>query len=466
MSAVLSDFPLEASRQLPFSLEAEQAVLGGLMLANEMFPEVSGWLEPHHFFRHDHRAIYAAICELAQREQPFDFLTLGDHLRGSDVSPDYLTELSANIPGVANLVAYAEIIVERAGRRRVIEIGSGMVDEAFQPSAKTVDEIVGEASRSLSDMEPARRGGVMTANQVGKKWSQDFSERVEADGKPTGLLTPWSEFNRRTGGLMPAELIVVAGRPAMGKSAWAINLATCAALREPSPLRVLFFSLEMSAEQIFRRAIASISNVPLSWLKAPDRKNDECWAATVAAGRLLKASGLLIDDTPALAWPQIEARAQREARKAPLDLVIVDHLHIIPLPGKTRETVEIGHITAGGKKLSKQLSVPVILLSQLNRGLEGRVNKRPTLGDLRESGNIEQDADQIVFLYRDDYYAKQEGRPSQAPGVVEMNIAKFREGEPGPVYGTDELAFGRIADRHDQNLDIPEHATKKSGGMN
>lgn len=462
MSAVLSDFPLEASRPLPFSLEAEQAVLGGLMLANEAFPEVSGWLEPGHFFRQDHQAIYAAVCELAQKTQPFDFLTLGDHLRGSEVSPDYLTELSANTPGVANLVAYAEIIVERAGRRRVIEIGSCMVDEAFQASAKTVDEIAGEASRSLTELEPVRRGGVMTAQQVGKTWAAELAARHASAGTPQGLLTPWGEFNRRTGGLMDGDLIIAAGRPGMGKSAFAVNLATSAAMRGK---RSLIFSLEMTGAAIFQRAVASIANVPLSWLKAPDN-NDEYWTNTTNTTELLRKSGLLIDDTPSLAWPQIEARAQREARKAPLGLVILDHLHLVPLPGKTRETVEIGHITAGGKRLAKQLGCPVVFLSQLNRSLEGRINKRPVMADLRESGNIEQDADMIVFIYRDDYYAEQEGRASAAPGIVEMNIAKYREGEPGRVLGTAELAYGRIGDRADQSLELPEHKTSRRGGMN
>lgn len=452
------------ARELPHSVEAEQSVLGALMLVNESLPEVAGWLESGHFYRHDHRAIYAAITELANAEKPFDAVTVGDWLAGSEVDYGYVVEITANTGSAANIRAYAEIVKEHANRRALVEVGIALTNAALDPAGKSADEIAGEAGRELSAMETAKRGGcVLNARQVGKVWADDFQRRYENGGQIQGLCLPWAEFNRRSGGLNPGDLVIVAGRPGMGKSAFAINAATSVAMRGK---RALMFSLEMSAAQIFNRALSSITDVPLAWLKAPDAEHGEFWPRVTAGTAKLRDSGLLIDDTAGLAWPQIEARAQREAMRGKLDMIVVDHLHLIPLPGKTRETVEIGHITAGAKKLGKRHGCPVVLLSQLNRSLEARQNKRPVMSDLRESGNIEQDADLIVFLYRDDYYAEMEGRGSQAPGIVELHIAKHREGEPGRVLANAALAYGRIDDREDQGFEISLGAkSAKSSGL-
>ncbi len=458
---------MDRLRVPPHSIEAEQAVLGGVLLVNEAFAEVSGWLAAEDFYRRDHQRIFQAVTELAGKDQPFDAVTVGDWLndRGESDLVDggaYLIELASTTPSAANVRAWGEIVRENASRRALIGIGTALANDAFDPQGKSADELAGEAGRELAALETSKRGGcILSAQQVGKLWSADFKARYENGGQIQGLCLPWAAFNRRTGGLNPGDLIIAAGRPGMGKSAFAINAATSVALRGQ---RALIFSLEMSAAQIFNRALASITDVPLAWLKAPDPDHEEYWARVPVGTKQLRDSGLLIDDTAGLSWQQIEARTRREAMRGALSLIVVDHLHLIPLPGKTRETVEIGHITAGAKKLAKTHGCPVILLSQLNRSLESRQGKRPVMSDLRESGNIEQDADVIVFIYRDDYYAEQEGRPSQAPGVVELHIAKHREGEPGRVLATAALGFGRIDDRDNQDLDLAPVA-KVRGGM-
>lgn len=464
MSAV-HDYP--QGYPIPHSEDAEQAVLGGLMLANEAYPRIAGWLEAGNFYRRDHQLIFSAIVELAEKGQPFDAVTIGDWFaeRGQAELVDngaYLTELAANTASAANVEAYAEIVRELAQRRALIEIAGKVIAACHNPDGRSAEDLAGDAVRELAGIGATHRGAVMNAAQAGRLWWEDFQRRYEHGSGPSGLCLPWTAFNERTGGLNPGDLVIVAGRPGMGKSAWAINALTSVAMRGK---RALIFSLEMTAAQIYNRAIASIADIPLSWMRSPDDEHEDYWTRVTTSLRALKESGLLIDDTPGLAWQQIESRVAREALRGALDLIVVDHLHLIPLPGKTRETVEIGAITAGAKKLAKKHKCPVVLLSQLNRSVEQRANKRPTMADLRESGNIEQDADVIVFLYRDDYYAQLEGRQSQAPNIVEMNIAKLREGEPGRVLATANLAYARIEDREDQSLAIVETASEKRGGM-
>lgn len=461
--AALYGEPAHAERVLPHSVEAEQAVLGGLMLANEAMAQIGDWLASEDFYRREHQTIYAAMLAMAERKVPFDVVTIADALESAEVDPAYVIELASTTPSAANIVAYAEIVRDKANLRRVIEIGTGMADAGFQPDGRSSAEIVGEAQRSIAELRGDKRaGGFVTAKQAGAMWYAEFERRYGGDTSNSGLRTPWSGFNRLVGGMMAGDLVIVAGRPSMGKSAWAVNVATSACLRGE---RVLFFNLEMTAASIFNRCVSSVGNVPLAWLKDPlgfNGPDSELYSDRVTmAVRDINGSPLLIDDTAGLTMPQIVARARREHMRGKIGAVIVDHLHLIPLPGKTRETVEIGHITAALKKLAKELECPVILLSQLNRSLEARTNKRPTMADLRESGNIEQDADLIVLLYRDDYYSEREGRTSPLAGFVEMIIAKQREGETGTAWGRNALAFGRIDDYEGPAPQI--HASYQNG---
>lgn len=450
----------EAARVLPSSVQAEQAVLGGLMLAPEALAKVSDWLSPEDFIREDHRAIYRAILELTEARKPVDPVTMAEWFIAQDLGDmvgggQYLIELSTATPSAANIVAYAEIVADKAKLRAMIDAGTNIANQAFEPGGRDTRDLIAEAQQSLAQLSGNPRiGGVKTMREVGRRWFADLQKRYEDRGGLTGLPTPWAKFNGMTGGLQPGHLIVVAGRPSMGKSAWAINAAVLNALRRK---RVLFFNLEMTDVSIYNRAAAALGDVPLKWLRDPaqewrDENGDErdYWAQASDAVRSLDASGLLVDDTPGLGKNQIIARAKREHMRGALDMVIVDHLHLMPLPGKTRETVEIGDITREFKGLAKHLGCPVVLLSQLNRSLETRTNKRPVMADLRESGNIEQDADLIVFLYRDDYYAEKDERASEFPGLVEIIIGKQREGETGKVWARDQLAFGKLGEYDDE----------------
>lgn len=461
MNSNVAEFPVDSIRGMPAAIDAERSVLGSLMLDNDSLPKVSDWLKPEDFLRVDHQAIYTVILALASASKPFDVLTVGDSLE-PDIAAEVIA-IASDAFSSANVVAYAEIVKSKATQRRLIDIGNRVVESGFNPEGRDLSEIVSEATMELAELPSIKRGTLKSAKVVGKAWFEELKRRFEMDGELIGLPTPWSGFNKLSNGLQDGQLIIVAGRPSMGKSAWAVNVATSVALRDK---RVLFFNLEMTDTSIFNRAVSSICDVPLSWLQKPGSGADTYWSrVTQAAGRL-NNSGLMIDDTAGLTWTQIVSRCRRERMRGDVSLVIVDHLHLMPLPGKTRETVEIGHITAAFKKLAKELGCPVILLSQLNRSLETRSNRRPAMADLRESGNIEQDADMIVFLYRDDYYAAREGRKSPLDGFVEMIVAKQREGDTGTAWGRNELAFGRIGDYEGEppKIDIPQ-AKENSRGL-
>jgi replicative DNA helicase len=456
---------VEQLRVPPQSIEAEQAVLGGLMLKSEALVLVADWLAVGDFYRRDHQLIYRAIAELAEKNTPFDAVTLGEWFESMGQSEQvaggaYLVELASTTPSAANIVAYAEIVRDKAVLRQLIEVGTEAVNNGFSPDGRDTRELIAESNRAVAALSGnPRAGGVKGMKDVGTRWFAEMQRRYENQSGLLGLPTPWGKFNSLTAGLKPGDLIVVAGRPSMGKSAFAVNIATANAL---SSKRVMFFNLEMTDISIFNRAIASVMTVPLQWLRFPQDEGDY-WPRVTEGMRLMISSALLIDDTPALRREQIIARAKREHMRQPLDMVIIDHLHLMPLDGKTRETVEIGHITRDLKALAKDLNIPVVLLSQLNRGLETRTgSKRPVMADLRESGNIEQDADLIVFLYRDDYYAEKEDRASEFPGFVEIIIGKQREGETGRVWARDRLAYGCIDD-YDGEPPIPQRPQSTKG---
>jgi replicative DNA helicase len=440
----------------PQSVPSEQAVLGGLMLAPASLAKISDWITPEDFYRRDHQLIYQAILELAAKDRPYDAVTLGEWFESMGQAElvaggAYLIELASTTPSAANITAYAEIVRDKAVLRRGIEVGTKLVNDCFQPDGRETTELLVEAQRAVAQLAGnPRAGGPQGMKEVGRSWYDEMQRRYADKGGLLGLPTPWARFNDLTAGFKPGELIVVAGRPSMGKSAFAVNVATCNALRNK---RVLFFNLEMTAVSIYNRAIGSLMGVPLKWLRKPvdDARDDDgnevnYWSRVTEGVRQMNGAALRIDDTPGLRLAQLLARTRREHMRSPLDLVIVDHLHLMPLPGKTRETVEIGEITRELKGLAKELGCPVMLLSQLNRSLETRQNKRPVMADLRESGNIEQDADVIVFLYRDDYYAEREERPSEYPGLVEIIVGKQREGEAGKVWARDRLAYGVLDD--------------------
>lgn len=436
----------------PQSVQSEQSVLGGLMLADDALSKVCDWLEPDDFYRRDHQLIYQAILELAAKSQPFDAVTLGEWFEAQGIGDQvaggaYLVELASTTPSAANIVAYAEIVRDKSALRRLIEIGTGIVNDGFQPDGRDTREIVSAASRAIAQMDTAAKlGGPKSMRDVGLRWFEEIQRRYADEGGMVGHPTPWGNFNALTGGLADGDLVIIAGRPGMGKSAFAVNAATSVALRDQS---VLFFNLEMTDVSIYNRAVASVMDVPLAWLRRPqDGGETDYWPRVTEGVRRMNQAALLVDDSPRLTIEQIVARAKREHMRRPVRMVIIDHMHLIPLPSnsKRNDAALMAEISGQLKGLAKSLNCPVVALAQLNRGVESRANKRPMMSDLRESGAIEQDADLIAFLYRDDYYAEQEGRPSQYPGMVELIVAKQREGRTGKVWLRDGLAYGRLDD--------------------
>lgn len=415
----------------PNAIEAEQSVIGGLMLDPKSIAKVSDWLAEDDFYRRDHRALYRAINLLAGKGKPCDTVTMIDWLRDNGLleivgGATYVLELSNNTPSAANIIAYAEIVKQKSQLRELIEAGTEIAGEAFDGKASAVD-IAAKATQQLGRIAAnVNRGGLRPAKALMRDWFSDLTRLYEIGERVTGLPTPWKALNEATHGLQDGELILLPARPNMGKSVAGFNLATFTALRGQ---RTAVFSLEMTANQIIRRSIACLAGVPHDWLKAPTNEDDDSelyWPRITNASADLKAAPLWIDDEPSLTIEQIRGRALREHLHSPLRLVVIDHAHIIARPGKN-DASEYGVITRGAKALAKELSCPVVLLAQLNRGVESRTEKRPMMSDLRASGEFEQDADLILFLYRDDYY----NSATHLQGVVEVEIGKGRDVKTG-----------------------------------
>lgn len=473
---------VETLRIPPHAVDAEQSVLGGLMLAAasetrrgaEALAKLSDWLASEDFYRREHQLIYRAILDLAGRGQPFDALTLGEWFEGQGMAElvaggSYLVEIVSNTASAANIVAYAEIVLQKSQLRQAIEIGTDLANAGFQPEGRDAGEIATEATRRLQEIRgTGRAGGLSLASAGLSDWYEDLIRRYEQDGAVTGLPYPWAEVNRVTHGLQPGELTIIAARPSMGKSIMGLNLALMTALRGET---TALFSLEMTTRQINRRNIASLENVPYSWLLAPAKGADDVdYTPHVSnAIRQLKGAPLLIDESAGLSIDKIVARARRAHMQRPIKLLLLDHMHEVRLPGKRDTRFEVGEIADAGKMLAKEFDCPAVWLAQLNRGLETRSDKRPTMADLRESGEIEQKADVIWFLYREDYY--QRTNPNWTPRHdVELILGKGRDLEVGaPIVlredykhmalrDWDEDRYGPIPKRH-------EAAAGKKGGL-
>lgn len=432
MDGARDDRDVSRLRVPPQSVGAEQAVLGGLMLVNDRLCDVIDVLAEADFYRRDHRLIYRAIVEMAEKRQPFDAVTLGEWFESIGLAEQvaggaYLVELASTTPSAANIVAYAKIVADKATLRRVIEFGTDAVNDGFQPDGRDSAEIVEGLQHRFVDLQPRQGGGLRKAGDSLNGWFERFSERFDRGDRMTGLPTPWQELNAVTHGLQGGKLYLFAGRPGMGKSVVGLNLALFSALRGKT---TGLFSLEMSTEECHDRNIASLARVPLDWVMAPHSKADEDWLARMTpAIRNIKSAPLYIDDTAALTVRQFEARARRLHRQQQLDLLVIDHLHEFLVDPKLAR-FEYGHAAQVCKKLAKEWNIPVVALSQLNRAVTGRTDKRPTMSDLRASGELEQKADVIVLLHREDYYDTPE-QATHLQHVVEMHIAKGRSIKAG-----------------------------------
>jgi replicative DNA helicase len=428
----------EALKVPPHSVEAEQAVLGGLMLDNSAWDTVADRITEIDFYRADHRLIFRAIADLAGRSEPCDAVTLSEHLTRRDESEQtgglaYLGTLARDTPSAANIRAYADIVRERALLRELIRVGGEIATSAFDTEGRTAVELVDEAERRVFEIAEAGRrtgAGFVAIREVLGTTIDRLDQLHQSQGHLTGVGSGFNELDRMTAGLQPGDLIIVAGRPSMGKTTLAINMAENAAIG--ANVAVAVFSMEMSREQIAFRMISSLGRVNQSHLRT-GRFGDEDWSRINAAISMMKSAPIYIDDTPALTPTEIRARARRLKRQHGLGLVVVDYLQLMQVPGtKENRATEISEISRSLKALARELHVPVIALSQLNRSVEQRTDKKPVMSDLRESGAIEQDADLIALIYREEVYDPNTTRK----GIADIIIAKQRNGPTGEVHLT------------------------------
>jgi len=433
----------------PHSLEAEQSVLGGLMMNNAAWEKVEEILVADDFYRRDHRLIFIAMTELSVNSSPIDAITVSEHLdrhgHADDTGGlDYLAELVKNTPSVANIQAYAEAIRERALIRQLIATANDIADAGFNPEGRKSAELIDYAETSIFRIAEQRTSDGKGPRSLKTGLLDETLSRIEkmseAKGGITGLSTGFTEFDKRTTGLQPADLVIIAGRPSMGKTTFAMNIAEHAAVTEDKP--VLIFSMEMPADALLMRCLSSLGRVDQTRIRSGTMQ-DQDWNQLVSAFNLLKERGsMYIDDTPNMSPAEVRTRARRVAREnGGLSLIVIDYLQLMSVPGKgDNRTLEVSEISRSLKALAKELSVPVIALSQLNRSLEQRSDRRPVMADLRESGAIEQDADLIAFIYRDEVY----NEDTEHKGMAEILISKQRNGPIGKFLLTFQGKFTRF----------------------
>ncbi|MBM4191703.1 MAG: replicative DNA helicase [Gammaproteobacteria bacterium] len=436
-------------RTPPHSLEAEQAVLGGLMLDASAWDNVADVLRAEDFFRPDHRLIFDAIGQLAAQVKPVDAVTVSEQLerngRLSDVGGlAYLGALARDTPTAANVRAYAAIVRERSLLRQLLTAGTEIAASVFNNEGETAQELVESAEGRVFAIAErgahGKRDGAVSVQQIMPGLIDQIDEWHNNPDGMRGLPTGFDAFDRKTGGLRGGDLVVVAGRPSMGKTTFAINMAEYAALKAGVNASVAIFSMEMPSEQLLTRMLSSIGRVSLGHIRSGQISDDDWPRITGAVGQLSDAK-IFIDETPALTPIELRARARRVYRENGLNLVIVDYLQLMQVPGtKENRATEIAEISRGLKTLAKELSVPVIALSQLNRGVEQRADKKPVMSDLRESGAIEQDADMILLIYREEVYDKN----TTKKGIAEIDLAKHRNGETGAFLLTFQGQYSRF----------------------
>jgi replicative DNA helicase len=430
------DPSLEPLKIPPNSVQAEQSVLGGLMLDNQTWDTVADKVVEEDFYYRGHKLIFRVIAELADKQMPFDIITISEALRAAGQLEDaggfaYLGVIAKDTPSAANIATYASIVRDRSVLRQLIHIGTEIANSAFNPEGQNTAELIESAECAIFKIaEQLQRGqsGFIPIKTLLAKAVDKIEMLYEQEGTVTGAATGFTDLDNLTSGLQPADLVIVAGRPSMGKTTVAMNMAENVAIKTGLPVAV--FSMEMPGDALAMRMMSSLGRIDQNKIRTGKLEDDE-WPRLTSAINLLAETKLFIDDTPALNPTEVRARARRLMREhGQIGLVVLDYIQLMQSPSSGDNRVQqISDISRGLKALAKELNVPVIALSQLNRNLEQRPNKRPIMSDLRESGAIEQDADLILFVYRDEVY----NEDSPDKGVAELIIGKQRNGPLGTV---------------------------------
>lgn len=422
-----------AADHMPHSIEAEQSVLGGLMLENNKLDAVLEVVSEQDFYRQDHRIIFRMMVNLQEAAQPLDVITLSDELHKHDQLDrvgglGYLVEMANNTPSAANIVAYAKIVRERSTLRQLIDAAQEISKSSMNPAGLDSDDLLQLAEKRVAEIAEDRpkEGGLVGVNDLLKATVQKIDELFRSGSDVTGVPSGLTDLDQRTSGWQQGELIILAARPSMGKTALALNFVESALFSQPKP--VLVFSMEMPSNAMIMRMMSSVGRIDQTKMRN-GKLTEEDWPKLSSAVAKLKDKLLFIDDTPGLNPQELRARIRRIAREhGNPGLIMVDYLQLMTVAGASEgRTQEISEISRSLKGIAKEFDCPMIALSQLNRGVEQRPNKRPMNSDLRESGAIEQDADVILFIYRDEYY--HEDSPDK--GIAELIIGKQRNGEIG-----------------------------------
>lgn len=429
---------VDALKLPPQSIDAEQSVLGGLLLDNQRWDSVADKLTADDFYRREHRVIFNAVARLTQDNSPVDVVTVSEVLEKIgelEIAGGlaYIGSLANNTPSAANIVAYAEIVRERSVLRQLLAAANEISHSAYHTEGRSATELLDRAEKRIFDISEKgarRRGGFEPIASLLSKTVDRIDMLFRSQGSITGVATGFTDLDNKTSGLQPSDLVIIAGRPSMGKTTLAMNIAENAAVGQKLPVAI--FSMEMPGTQLAMRMMASLGRINAHRVRT-GKLDDSDWPRLTSAVSLLSEAPIFIDDTPALSPLELRARARRVKREHGLGLIIVDYLQLMQSSeNNENRATEISNITRSLKSLAKELNVPLIAMSQLNRSLEQRPDKRPVMSDLRESGAIEQDADLILFIYRDEVY--NEDSPNK--GTAEIIIGKQRNGPIGKVVLT------------------------------
>lgn len=432
----------------PHSIEAEQSLLGGIMLDENAWDKIASKVMAVDFYRHDHRLIFGAIADLARNNDPLDVITVSERLDNQGDLDEvggiaYLGELVKQTPSAANIATYADIVRERAVVRELIAVATEIAEAGFNPEGRSSSDLLDLAESRvfhIAEQRADQGSGPVPVKNILAKTLERIEELVESGDEVTGISTGFVDLDRMTSGLQKGDLVIVAGRPSMGKTTFSMNLAEYASMNAGKP--VLVYSMEMPNESIVMRVLSSLGRIDQTKIRKGQLDDDDWDRLTSTINMLAEHAKLFVDDTGGLSPTEMRTRARRVAREhGQLGLIVVDYLQLMKVPGLgENRTAEISEISRSLKALAKEMECPLIALSQLNRSLEQRSDRRPVMSDLRESGAIEQDADLIMFVYRDEVY----NEDSPDKGIAEIIIGKQRNGPIGKVRLKFEGRFTRF----------------------